>query len=365
MDIVKKQPMRCIVLLLLFPACLQAQPDLVQQLGLHPPEVPNVTAVKDQALSSTCWSFASLSFLESELMKAGHPLVDLSEMFIARYSYLRKIRRYLATEGGVFFTPGGQFHDVMWVIRNYGIVPEEAYPGKLPGAYHNHGELDTLMKHLADRLVKEKQKEPSAAVLDTIYQWLDKYLGKVPAMFQYKGKTFTPKAYASHLGIDPDDYIEITSYRHHPFYQPFVLEDQYNWTGDMYHNVPWENLAAITNEALVRGHTVCWDGDISEPGFLYEEGLAWLERGHGTVEEERQRSFDDKTTAIDHLMHITAAVKDKRGRQWYYVKNSWGAVNPVNGYLFMYDDYFAIKTVAIIVNKKAIPASLLQPAPRN
>jgi len=348
---------RLLLIILFAPFYISGQTLSVSTLGLQPPATPACTDVKNQAMSGTCWSFTSTSFIESELLRQGHAASDFSEMFIARHSYIRKVYRHLETKGATYFTPGGQFHDVIWVIRNYGMMPESAYPGKT-GAMHDHGELDTLMKYFVAGLVEQKKLKPTTADLDTINGWLDKYLGKLPTDFIYNNKKYTAKSYAAATGLRPDDYVEITSYMHQPFYKPVVLEDKFNWTGDAYYNVPAGDLLAITNHALANGYTVGWDGDVTEPGFLFYKGLAYLPAPVKDYTAERQKTFADKTTEIDHLMHITGVTKDKNGKTWYYVKNSWGTANISRGYMYMQEDYFAVKTVAIIVHKNAIPDTI-------
>jgi bleomycin hydrolase len=333
----------------------------ISKLGLKSPAVNNCTSVKDQAMSSTCWSFSSNSFLESEIMRTKKEKVDLSEMFVARYSYIHKIETYLKNKGTNFFTPGGQFHDVVWVMKHYGMVPEQAYTGKPKGeSYHNHAELDTLIKHYTESLLQQKQN----VLRKENYSWLDSvfnhYLGIVPVKFMYKGINYTAQSFLkNYLSINPEDFIEITSYTHHPFYTSFVLEDKYNWTGDAYYNVPVNEFMDITNYALKNGYTIGWDGDVDETGFQFENSLAFLPAKINDLQKERQQTFYDKTTDIDHMMHVVAVTKDIDGNNWYYVKNSWGTYNNAQkGFLFMSSDYFAVKTLAIIVNKKALPAAL-------
>lgn len=350
----------CIYLLLVVNFC-NAQKITVKDLAFQPVHVTTATSVKDQYMSSTCWSFASNSFLESELIKKGKGAVDLSEMFIARYSMKRKIERHLELKGKNFFTPGGQFHDVVWVLKNYGIVPENAYSGKInPNAPHNHSQLDTVISHFVNQMLNEAVVKLNAKQNNYVDSVLDCYLGKVPTQFIYKGKKQTAKTFLKDvLEINPDDYVEITSYTHHPFYKSFILEDKYNWTGDAYYNVTMADFSAITDSALKNGDTVGWDGDAEDANFDYNEGLAYLPETIKNYQEYRQLAYKNKSTLLDHMMHITGFTKDKFGKKWYYVKNSWGNnSNPLNGYLYMREDYFKIRTVAIIVNKKAIPDSI-------
>ena len=330
-----------------------------ESLGIKILHSIECTSVKDQYNSSTCWSFASNSFIESELLKKGIR-VDLSEMFFARYSYLNKVDKYLATKGKIYFTPGGQFHDVLKVIKQYGMVPEDVYNGRPNGEVnHNHAELDSLMVQYTGVMDLQHKTKPSEEDMQRLNQLLDKYLGKVPETFVYKGKIYTPKTFATEaLHFNADDYIEITSYTHHP-YTSFILEDKYNWSMDKYYNVPLNDFTAITDSALKNNYSVCWDGDAASKGFEYEKGIAMLPYPVTNFKLIRQKTFEDKTSALDHMMHIVDTAKDKDNHKWYLIKNSWGDYsNKENGYMYMRDDYFKIKTMAIIVNKNAMPAAI-------
>jgi bleomycin hydrolase len=344
--------------LLFFRFCEAQKPNRAEW-GLVSPLELHCTIVKDQNLSSTCWSFSSTSLLESELLKKGKGSLDLSEMFIARYSLKRKIHRHLKLKGENFFTPGGQFHDAIWVMKNFGMMPEEAYPGKRPGVYnHDHTELDTLFSLFVNECVSRGITELDQRQDQWVDSVLDHYLGPVPDQFSYNGSRYTPHSFAERvLELDPEDYVEITSYTHHPFYTRFVLEDKYNWTADEYWNVPLADFTTITHAALDKGYTVGWDGDADDDHFDYTTGVAWLPDGNGKdTTADRQAAFETQATLLDHMMHIVSRTKDKYGVNWYYIKNSWGnASNPLGGFLFMREDYFKIRTVAIIVNKQAIP----------
>lgn len=345
-------------------ACVtvQGQDLSIESLGLKVPVV-KCTPVKDQYMSSTCWSFSSNSFLESELMKNGKGLNDLSEIFVARYSLIRKIERHLQLKGINFFTPGGQFHDVMWVIKNYGMVPEEVYSGKGRGeTNHNHAELDTLLAHFVKDCVSNGITILSPDQKTAIEKLLDHYFGPVPTEFNFGGKKYTARSFADqYLGLNPDDYAEITSYTHHPFYRSFILEDRYNWTGDSYYNVTMEDFLRITDHTLQNGFTVGWDGDAEDNYFKFYEGLAWMPGTITDFQGARQKAWEDSSTLLNHMMHITAVVKDNTDKKWYYIKNSWGNYsNSIGGFLFMREDYFKIRTVAIIVNKNAVPVDIRQ-----
>jgi bleomycin hydrolase len=338
-----------------------AQQPTRNTLGLALPSKYSCTPVKDQYISSTCWSFSSISLLESELMRIGKGKLDLSEMFIARHSMERKIARHLQLKGGNFFTPGGQFHDAVWVMKKYGAVPEEVYSGKGRGeGLHDHSEMDTLLSQFVDSCISRGVTSLNAFQQAFLDSSLDYYYGKLPVSFSYKGKSYTPQTFLhQYLQINPDDYAEITSYSHHPWYSKFVLEDKYNWTAGEYYNVPLSDFSRITDRALDSGFSVGWDGDAKDNYFDFAEGLAWLPGAISNFQAERQQAFEDQSTLLDHMMHIVARTTDAKRNKWYYVKNSWGdKSNSLGGFLYMREDYFKMRTVAIIVNKKAIPADI-------
>lgn len=333
----------------------------IEKLQINPAVPLSCTNVKDQSMSSTCWSFASNSFIESELLRMGNREFDLSEMFTARLAYLQKIKTHLQTGGQNFFTPGGQFHDVQWVLKNFGIVPEEVYNGKPRGEYsHNHQILDTLMSFKLKSMLAKGKKEPDSLDWNYINNCLDKYLGKLPVTFKFEEHSFTPVDFMKKvLKINPDDYIEITSYSHHPWYKPFVLENKYNWMAAEYMNVPLADFLRITNEALKNGYSVLWNGDVSDSGFNFNNDLASLPGVIKNLADERQKAFSDSSSYLDHVMHIVGRTTDSKGGYWYYIKNSWGTFNnKERGFLYMDENYFAMKTAAIIVHKEAIPAAI-------
>jgi bleomycin hydrolase len=329
-------------------------------LGIAPVDIRGCTAVKDQYMSSTCWSFASNSFIESELLRLGKKEVDLSEMYTARWVYIQKIQTHLQLKGQNYFTPGGQFHDVQWVLKNYGMMPESVYNGKPGGeSNHDHSALDTAMNRFVSQMVADGKSEPAKADWEYINNLLDSHLGKLPAKFNYENKTVTPQRFLKEeLAINPDDYLEITSYSHHPWYVPFVLENKYNWNSGRYMNVPLADFIRITEAALDNGYTVLWNGDVKETGFHFWDALALLPVKPYDLAAERQRTFADSSSYLDHMMHIVGKTTDDKKQRWYYVKNSWGKNNSEGGYLYMSKDYFAIKTAAIVVHKNAIPEDI-------
>lgn len=342
----------------------------------------DATAVQNQNMTSTCWSFSTLSFLESELIRLGKGKeFNLSEMFVVRKAYSRKADNYIRMHGKTNFGEGGGFPDVMSVLKNDGMVPEEVYTGKKdPGAPHNHKLLETTLKNiLLPASLDETQKIDFDFLHNSVNAVCDEFLGKIPEKFDYKGKPYTPKTYAEACGLVADDYVLITSFSHHPFYTQFVLEVPDNWNWQPAYNLPLNEFREVMTNAITTGYTFAWAADVSEKGFLFKDGLAVVpETSFMTMSEEdkknlslkphkqltitqeiRQKAFDNYETQDDHGMHIVGMAKDQSNTPYYIVKNSWGTDrNQCDGYFYASESYVLYKTTSILVHKKGIPAGL-------
>lgn len=348
------------------------------------------TPVKNQQSTGTCWCFAATSFIETELIRMGAPELDLSEMYIVREAYSQKAKRYFRLHGKGNYSEGGQAHDVMNVVKTHGFVPETVYSGNnYQGDYHIHREMVKSTKAMMDEIVKNPNKKITPVWFASVNGVLDTYMGELPEKFEFEGKEITPQAFADQYGFDVSDYVELTSYTHHPFYSKINLEIPDNWSDDLYYNVPIEELMSVMNYALNNGYSVCWDGDVSEKGFSHRNGYAVLpavketdmsnseiakwedgvenkknkatdnEKEPFVTQKMRQETFDNFQTTDDHLMHLTGIVKDQNGTIYYKTKNSWAAdSNNFGGYLNMSEAYVRLKTVAIMVHKDAIPKQL-------
>lgn len=342
----------------------------------------DATAVQNQNQTGTCWSFSSLSFFESELIRMGKGKdFNLSEMFVARKAYPLKADNFVRMHGHTNFGEGGGFPDVIHVMRTYGMVPEDAYTGKKnPKDPHNHATLEATLKGILNASANDNtQKIDFEAIHSTVESTCDAFLGKVPEKFDYKGKSYTPKTYGEALGINPDDYVFITSFTHHPFYSKFTLEVPDNWNWEQMYNVPLNEMQEIMQHAINTGYTVAWAADVSEKGFKFKDGLAivpdkrWEEMTEDEktslttkpqpqmkiTQENRQLAFDNYETQDDHGMHIVGMVKDQTGTPYYLVKNSWGTDrNDCDGYFYASESYVLYKTTSIMVNKKSLPAAI-------
>lgn len=341
--------------------------------------VIKTTPVKNQAKTGTCWCFATVSFLETELLRMGKGEYDLSEMYLVRNTYPLKARNFVFQMGDANFGQGGQAHDVLNGIRTIGLVPEEAYTGMNAGELkHNHGEMVSVLSGMLKGVTANKGGKISPRWMDAFQSVLDVYLGKNPESFNYNGKNYTPASFASELGINPDDYIELTSYTHHPFYEKFRLEIPDNWSGETYYNLPMDELMLVVNHALKSGYSVAWDGDVSEHDFSQKKGYAvvpetdWDDKSNSekdaevkqpekekvVTQEMRQSSFYDQTSTDDHLMHLVGLAHDQNNTPYYFTKNSWGTDHKNGGYIYMSEQYVKLKTVAIMVHKNALPKDI-------
>jgi bleomycin hydrolase len=335
------------------------------------------TPVKDQARTGTCWSFASSSFMETELLRLGKEPVDLSEMFFVRMTYPQKVQNYVRLHGNTALGEGSLGGDVFRAVREYGAVPESVYPGRRYGAdRHDHGELIALVRAAADALVKRRELSPVWP--DAIGGILDAYLGEVPTEFVYDGKTYTPRSFADELGLRVDDYVELTSFSHHPFYEWFAVEVPDNWARNESYNVPLDELMGVIDHAMERGYSVDWDGDVSERSFCHSKGVAvlplepWSARDEEerervctvaeaeveVTQEVRQQGFDAYTSTDDHLMHLVGIARDRDGTKYYLTKNSWGVTGAEDGFLYMSEAYVRAKTITVVVHREALPDGL-------
>ena len=353
-----------------------------------------ITSVKNQNRSSTCWAYSALGFLEAELLRLNKGDCDFSEMFVVYHTMLDRAVNYVRLHGDTSFSPGGSFYDVLYCWRHYGIVPDKAMPaGVMYGdTLANHSDLDAAAKAYVDVIAKSTASKISPLwrrPLEAIYET---YLGKLPQEFTYKGKKYTPRSFADSFGLNMDDYVSLTSYSHHPFYEAFALEIQDNWRGGMSYNLPIDELMQVMRNAVNTGYTIAWGSDVSEEGFT-RNGIAvmpdvkkgaeltgsdmahWLglskadRRAELTsrplpemtvTQQMRQEAYDNWETTDDHGMLIYGLAKDQNGKQYFMVKNSWGQAGKYKGFWYASEAFVAYKTMNIVVHKNAIPKEILK-----
>lgn len=349
------------------------------------------TSVKSQDRAGTCWSWSTISFLESEIMRLGKDSINLSPMYIVWNTYNAKADKYVRMHGCMNFGQGGASADVTWAIQNYGIVPLEVYQGLNYGEkIHAHGELDGILKSYIDVVVKNPNRKISTAWKRGYDAILDAYLGAKPETFTYKNKEYTPMSfYREATGLNMDDYISLTSFTHHPYYTQFALEVPDNWIGEMSYNLPLDELMEVLDQAIDKGYTFSWGADVSEVGFL-RDGIAiipdmenvetsdaeiakWVKmkkedkqarllekpvKEKTITPEMRQEAFDNYETTDDHGMHAVGKAVDQNGNKYFIVKNSWGNYNKYNGYLYASYPFVAYKTTSVMIHKDALPQAL-------
>ena len=346
-----------------------------------------VTSIKNQYRSGTCWCFSALSFIESEILRTKGVEVDLSEMFVVGKSYRDRAVKYVRLDGHLNFAAGSSFGDVLHVINDYGIVPQEAMPGFNYGTDKpEHFELDAALKGYVDAIKSNPNRKLSTAWLNGFDGIVEAYFGEYPETFVVDGAEYTPESYRDHLGINYDDYVNITSFTHHPFYEPFIIEVCDNWRWDSAYNLPMDEMMEVMYNAIDKGYTIAWGSDVSEKGFT-RDGLAvmpveenkavagsdqerWVGKSAENPEEEvkaelpeemtitqemRQDGYDRKTTTDDHGMHIYGLAKDQNGTQYFMVKNSWGDAGKYKGIWYASDAFVRYKTLNIVVHKDALP----------
>ena len=352
-----------------------------------------ITPVKNQNRTGTCWCFSTLGFLESELLRMGKGEYDLSEMFIVSKNYKDKAEKFVRLHGELNYAQGGSFEDVLQAWKDYGIVPESVMNGLQYGEdMHVHNELESASRAYLDQIIKNPNRKLSTAWKKGFDGIIDAYLGTAPEKFTYNGKEYTPKSFAAELGINPDDYVSLTSYTHHPFYSEFAIEVQDNWRGATSYNLPIDELMQVFENAINTGYTIAWGADVSEKGFT-RNGIGvipdiesmersgsdqdrWL--GLSTSEKDaeikkmmekpckeleitqemRQEAYDNYETTDDHGMQIYGIAKDQTGKKFYMIKNSWGTDNKYKGTWYISENFVKYKTMNIVVHKDALPQAI-------
>ncbi len=349
------------------------------------------TSVKNQYRSGTCWSFAGLSFVEAELLRTTGKVYDLSEMFVVNHTYRDKATKFVRLSGHLNFGAGAEFSDVLRVIELYGIVPETTCNGlKYGEEKHTHGEMDVILKSYVEAVIKNKNRKLTPVWQDGFNKVVDTYLGELPETFTYEGETYTPKSFTEMTGFNPDDYLELTSYSHQPFYQAFALQIPDNWTWEASWNVPMDEMMEIIDYALENGYTVNWGADVSNKGFSWKNGVAIIpdevkpdlsgtekEKWESLTAKEKQKSmyafegpvpekeitaemrqlhYDNYLVTDDHGMLLVGTATDQDGNKYYKVKNSWGTEGHIyQGYFYASVAYVKLQTIGFAVHKDAIP----------
>ena len=349
-----------------------------------------ITSIKDQNQSGTCWDYSSLGFFEAELLRLGKGTYDLCESFVAYHTYMDRAEKAIRMHGDVSFSQGGSFYDVLYCMRHYGIVPQEAmpFPGSLYGdSLFNFNTLDAQASAYVKSIANSKMKKIPLTWKSTLSNIYANYFGELPKTFTYKGKSYTPESFQKSLGLNLDDYVSLTSFTHHPFYSKFVIEVQDNWRWAESYNLPLDEFMTVMESAVRNGYTFAWGADVSETGFSrngiatvpaksYKNDLTGSDaaRWMGTngkqvnqadskdeliiTQQLRQTAYDNWETTDDHGMVIYGLAKDPQGKEYFMVKNSWGEYGRYKGSFYASKPYVAYKTMNILINKNAIPKDI-------
>lgn len=333
------------------------------------------TPVISQGRTGTCWSFSTSSFLESEIIRLTGKQIDLSEMYTVRNTYPLKARNYVMRQGKAQFSEGGLAHDVINSVRDYGLVPQEAFSGLFSSEEtHNHAEMVAVLEAMVKTYVDNPGRKLSKKWTKAVDAILDVYLGKNVNTFTFEGNQYTPQSFLAMTKIKPTDYVTITSFSNSPYYNQFILNIPDNWSNGLMYNVPLDDMMASIDNALQKGFTIAIDCDVSEGSFSSKDGVAVVPKDSENnikalqgvypemtvTQEYRQDEFENFTTTDDHLMHITGMLKDQNGTTYYKVKNSWGTDEKRNangGHVYFSEAYMRLKAISIMVHKNALPKS--------
>ena len=349
-----------------------------------------ITPVKNQNRSSTCWSYSGLGLIESELIRLGKGEHNLSEMFVVHHTMRERAELYVRLHGDGSFSPGGSFYDVIHTMKRHGLVPKSAMEGiKYGEELPVHSELDAVAEGYVNAIAKGRLKKLTPVWKDGLTAIYDTYLGECPEKFTYNGKEYTPKSFVEDLGLNADDYISLTSYTHHPFYDTFAIEIQDNWRGGLSYNLPIDEFMEVMDNAVNNGFTIAWGSDVSESGFTRNgiavmpdvdrsdltgsdmarwTGLTAADRTKEAIsqpgpeleitQEMRQEAYDNWETTDDHGMLIYGIAKDQTGKEYFMVKNSWGTSSQYEGIWYASKAFVKYKTMNIVLHKNALPKSI-------
>ena len=343
-----------------------------------------VTSIKNQNSSGTCWAYSSLAFLESEILKK-HPEmkdIDLCESFLVSKTYMDRADKHVRTHGDASFSQGGSFEDAIYCMEHYGLIPEGIMPYPITAygdSLYSFGSFFPPMEAYLKAIATTDAKKINPAWKKDVKHMIANYMGECPTEFEYKGVKYTPQSFVKdYLTLDPNDYVSLTSYTHHPFYTTFALEIQDNWRWASSYNLPLDELVRVMDESVKNGWTFAWGADVSEEGFSRRAGKnkcvatvpdtkqaagvgsdqsRWT--GEKVITQEmRQLAYDNWETTDDHGMQIYGIAKDQNGKEYFMMKNSWGEYGPYKGFWYVSKPYAAYKTMNIVINKNAIPADI-------
>jgi len=344
----------------------QSAYDLPDKISLYNHQWANPPI--SQGNTGTCWDFSTLSFYESEIYRMTGKKVKLSEMYVVYNEYLAKAKRFIEKRGNSLFDEGSEGNAVARVALACGLMPEDEYSGLIDGhKYHDHSQMFKEMESYLNSL-KTSNAWNEKESMETIASIMNHYMGVPPTGFKADGNEYTPMTYMKvYLKLDPNDFVEILSYKQKPYWQQveYTVPDNW-WHNADYYNVPLDTFMNIIKQAIREGYTMSIGGDVSEAGFLRDTQCAMIPDfdipSAYINEDARAFRFDNETTTDDHGMHLVGYLENgsKDGKEWYLIKDSSsGSRNndpnaPEFGYYFFSQDYVKLKMMGFTIHKDAV-----------
>ena len=323
---------------------------------------------ESQGNAGTCWDFSTTSFYESEIFRTSGRKVEISEIYSAYWEYVEKARRFIERRGDSNFDEGSEGNAVARIMKKYGAVPQSVYNGLIDGRqFHSHAKMFEEMNTFLQSL-KISNAWNLKFGLETIKSIMNHYIGKPPVKFMVDGKTYSPKTYLKdYLKLNPDDFVEILSYKQEPYWQQVEYKVPDNWWHSKdYYNVPLDVFMKIVKRAIKKGYSMSIGGDVSETGFSRKTNCAVIpdyDIPYEYINEDaRQFRFSNGTTTDDHGMQLIGILENYKGRgyDWYLIKDSSsgsrnvGEENPNFGYYFFREDYIKLKMMGFTINREAV-----------
>ncbi|MFO7840880.1 MAG: C1 family peptidase [Fidelibacterota bacterium] len=331
---------------------IPVSPDIFDTHFHFPPE--------NQGRTGTCWAFAGVSLIESDLKRRQNKEIRISVMYVVRMEYLEKARYFIRQRGESSFGRGSQLNAVFTIADTYGLVPESRYHGNLTKYGHDNKALYEELKRYLD-FIKDNDYWDEKTALASVRAILDKHLGNSPETFIYKGKLYTPVTfYRDVLQFESNDYMAVQSTQRFPFhtYCDFPYPD--NWRHEEnFYNLPLDEFYHAIVSAVKNGYPVAIGGDTSEPGYNRYQDVAFVPEADippGRIDQDvREYRIYNGSTGDDHGVHIVG-YKSINGKDWFLIKDSSRNAYTGNfpGYYFYRGDYIRLKMLTAAVPRKFV-----------
>ena len=329
----------CLLVILLI-GCKSRKQDNYENRNIKVDFMLPTTPIKDQGASSSCWIYGMLATIETEHLVQGDSVNLSADCVIRMYLREQAMQRLYGKHkfGNKDIGTRGMMPMTIDLINTYGLQHEDAF----------HRDEHTNYNVIARKL-SQLTNGISDFTLKDIDDYLDKSIACSPKQVFMYGAIYTPQEFA-HSVCSDNEYTPITSFMHHPFNERFPLEVPDNKYHSTYLNLPLDKMMRLIEESLHHHHPVCWEGDVSEKGFNWQEGIADIDASDLPITpEKRQKAFEHHTTTDDHVMAIIGMGHDAKGKKYFLCKNSWGKSNRYGGFIFLSYDYVKYKTIALMV----------------